>query len=99
MAEKKEENTGAFTDAGVDKKAVQKWLQQKWTGPASCPISGDNNWTVADDFVQPMKYSTGGLSIGGRGYPLVMVVCSTCGYTLFLNAIVMGLLGDKRGGN
>ena len=105
MAEQKAENTGtaadtgAAADTGVDKNAVQAWLQQKWTGEASCPVSGDNNWIIADDFVQPMKYSAGGLTIGGRGYPLVMVVCRTCGYTLFINAIIMGLLGDERGGD
>ena len=100
MAEQKEENNEAArpADAGVDKNAFQAWLQEKGTGAASCPISGDNNWIVADDFVQPMRYSTGGLNIGGRGYPLVMVICGTCGYTLFLNATVMGLLGGSHGG-
>ncbi len=84
-------------EAKVDKANVQEWLQEKWTGLKTCPISGDNNWTIGDYLVQPMTYSAGGLTLGGPGYPMVMVICSTCGYTVFFNAVMMRLLEDSGG--
>jgi len=81
----------------VDKSKVQAWLQEKWTGLKTCPVSGDNNWIIADDLLQPMIHASGGLRVGGRGYPLVMLICRTCGYTMFLNAVLMGLLDSSSG--
>lgn len=82
----------------VDKDKVSAWLGAKWKALHNCPISGDNNWSIADHIVQSMTYVRGGgLAIGGPGYPVVMVVCLSCGYTLFFNAVVMGLVEGDRG--
>ena len=97
MTEEQTEKPPQPSELKIDKKQAQEWLSEKWTAPTVCPISGDNNWAIADDFVQPMRYTGGGLTIGGPGYPVVMVICATCGYTLLFNAVVMGLLGDSSG--
>jgi hypothetical protein len=35
--------------------------------------------------------SESGIDIGGLAYPLFLLTCGTCGYTLFFNAVVAGL--------
>jgi hypothetical protein len=97
MAEEQPVKREETEEAKVDKAKVRDWLQKHWTGLTSCPISNDNSWTISDYLVQPMTYAAGGLRLGGPGYPMVMVICSTCGYTVFFNAVVMNLLEDSDG--
>jgi len=74
-----------------DKEKVQKWLKEKWKASSNCPISGDNNWIIGDYTVTPMNYGARQAMIGGQIAPQVMLICSSCGYTLYFNAMLMGL--------
>ena len=74
-----------------EKQKVIKWLHDKWKGVV-CPYSQDSNWIVGDHAVMPMVVGEGGATvIGGTSYPQVMVVCKTCGHTVFLNAVIVEL--------
>lgn len=70
---------------------AQKWVEEKWTR-AECPFHGPTSWEVGNMVVQTVQYVPKGISIGGRTYPLVPVICRTCGYTVFLNALLMGIV-------
>jgi hypothetical protein len=83
----------ALTQEQKDKAATK--IQKLWVGSAkSCPVYGSINWIVADHLVLPMTlippYT--GINIGGIGYPQLMLVSKECGYTLFFNAVILGVL-------
>lgn len=62
-----------------------------------CPLCGKSEWFVADDLVMPPNFSPGrGLNLGGPGYPLVMIISTSCGYTRFLNAVYVGLVPPSK---
>ena len=82
----------------AEKKQIQDWLAGVgWaTRLGGCPVCGDNKWTIADHIVQPITRGAGNaLNLGGPGYPHVMLISNKCGYTIFLNAVMIGLLQDQ----
>jgi hypothetical protein len=74
-----------------EKAKISKWLQEKWPGEAKCPISGHDEWILADRLVSPLTRRKNAVTIGGPTYPLVMIICEGCGYTLFFNAVLIGI--------
>jgi hypothetical protein len=70
---------------------VSEWLKVHWKQPLICPVSGHNEWALADHVVQPLINSGAGIMLGGSSYPQVMVVCRGCGYTVYFNAIMIGI--------
>jgi hypothetical protein len=78
-----------------DPAKVEQALRKVWRN-AHCPFSGDNNWTLVQDYVEVRPYQEGSLVLGGPIYPAVMVVCNTCGYMATFNAIRLGLLSEKE---
>lgn len=73
-----------------------RWLAEKHVGLPHCPVSQDGNWALADHVVELRRYEKGSLYVGGPVYPMVMVVCKTCGYTMFFNAVLIGLLREGQ---
>lgn len=73
------------------KERAMEWLNKKWNTPKACPICKQNNWTVSESIGLMPRLSDGGVDLGGPLYPLFLVTCGTCGYTLFFNALVAGL--------
>jgi hypothetical protein len=86
---------GKLTPA--EKQTVQsRLIALGWTGRAGCPVCGDNQWTIADHFVQPItRGAANSLNLGGPGYPQVMLISNKCGYTMYFNAVVIGLFRDE----
>ncbi len=75
-----------------DKEKIQKWLKEKWKASNLCPISQDNKWIINDYVTTPMNFGGGGMIVGGQVTPQIMMICASCGYTLYFNAMVMGIL-------
>lgn len=88
---------------------VYAWLKMHWIKGQECPISGHTSWLVADHLVAPPLASPPsalqGVPIGAAAlgsptgfmmtqYPQVMVVCRGCGYTIYFNAIAIGIVGS-----
>ncbi|HEX3842665.1 MAG TPA: hypothetical protein VHU85_17875 [Acidimicrobiales bacterium] len=68
------------------------WLNTKWLNVTKqCPICISNQWSVSE-VVEVRPYTGGGLALGGPVYPTFMVICGVCGYTMFFNAIIAGVL-------
>jgi hypothetical protein len=78
----------------AEKELIAKWLNEKSSGkPPPCPFCGSNTWAVGDHLVAaPVMGTTGTTTIGGPSYPQAMLVSDPCGYTVFFNAVVIGLL-------
>ena len=82
----------------VAQEDIQKaiaWIDEHWTGQKACPICQNSRWGIADTVgeVQMMDFNG---DLTGRVCPLVILTCETCGYTLLLNAKVIGLIKGKE---
>jgi len=62
----------------------------------SCPLCGNNNWTVSDTIFQSVEFDYRGILINGASYPIVPLTCSTCGNTYFINALVAKLIDPPQ---
>lgn len=84
-----------FTDEEADK--INRWLVEHWKEPRKCPISGHETWDVPSKLVYlttslpPESLFSPQLVV----YPSVMLVCKGCGYTMFFNALAMGIEPPK----
>ena len=61
-------------------------------GPVVCPVCRHSTWTVVDKVVEARPFTGGNMILGGPIYPLVMIMCTTCAYLFFFNAILTGVL-------
>ena len=63
-------------------------------GPRECTVCLQrNNWVVADDLVTPLPYQRADEVAAASGsYPQAMVVCENCGNTVYLNAVMIGVV-------
>ena len=85
------EDAGKLSDDQL--KQVGTWLKSHEMPPPPCPICGKTDWIIAPHFVQPLTLGPNNtIQLGGLGYPHLMVMSRKCGYTMFFNAVVVGLL-------
>ena len=92
-----DDTSGQLTPEQRDKAIA--WVNQHFKAPQQCPVCTSSNWVVGDRLWAPNIFrSDGGLSIGGTAMPLLVLTCTTCGYTHFLNAVLAGLLPKPSGG-
>jgi hypothetical protein len=89
------DQSGKLTE--LEKQTIRGWLETRWKHPMPCPFCGDPSWVIADHLVLPI--TLGGnqdLLMGvGEGYPQVMVISAHCGYTVFLNAVMLRISPNK----
>ena len=87
--------------AKIDSKAAIKTLEKQW-GDKPCPMCSGPNWTVGNTVYQLAEFHKGDVVIGGSIVPVYPVSCTTCGYTVLVNAIISGMVSntppDKVGG-
>jgi len=77
-------------------RAVMAWIERKaGTASLTCQVCSRDDWSVS-----PVvgRLPAGFDELAVASYPLVPVVCTNCGNTLLLNALVMGLFDDESGG-
>ena len=68
------------------------WLDQHWKGDWICSICGHSDWVGEDQAMELRPFNEGRLAGTGPVIPLLVITCSTCGNTLFFNAILGGLV-------
>ena len=84
-----------FSQEKKDK--LLNWLKEKWPeNKRKCDICDSSQWTVADDLVMPMPFVGGPLTLGGSQYPQVMLICTSCGNTKYINAVLANVIPSKR---
>ena len=76
----------------LDKEKLESWLNQKWVGPKICPICGKNNWAIGDRLMEMREFRWGAIMYQGQSFPVATVVCTECGNTILINAMVADLL-------
>jgi hypothetical protein len=68
------------------------WLEEKWGGRA-CPYCGASDWAIGEPvqlLAAFVRYQKGTLS------PAFTVMCTNCGHTSLINALVAGLVAEPE---
>lgn len=81
-----------------EKSRVLSALNEIWRGSKACPVSGDNDWVLGDHIVHPPTWHGAAMQLGGATYPHVLLTCRRCGYSLFFNALVLGVVPSETSG-
>ncbi len=73
------------------KERAMEWLGKNWHTPKACAICQSNNWIISDSLVALHQLFADGLLRSGRPlYPVFLVTCGVCGYTLLFNSVIAG---------
>jgi hypothetical protein len=66
------------------------WVNKYHAGKP-CAVCEQRTWTLVPHLVAPPIFRKDtGLFFGGPAYPQAMLLCRTCGNTLYFNAVIMG---------
>lgn len=68
---------------------ASKWLAEK-VGDIRCPVCAHEEWTLGDLMARLYSRIPSGIS-----YPVVVLICEHCAYTLTFNAMAMGIEPPK----
>lgn len=76
----------------IDEKKLLEELNKLWINK-QCPICNNTSWGIDSRVVTPLNVGkNNSILIGGPIAPLVPVTCDKCGYTIFVNALKLGVL-------
>jgi hypothetical protein len=77
-----------------DEKALfRKWLDSNWADPQICPFCHNNSWAMGQQLVAPVTIGPNmSTTLGGPVVPLVFLLCQVCAYTMFFNAVMVGVV-------
>lgn len=78
-----------------DHQKAQEWLRLHWTRNRICPMSDHNAWEIGAQVVAAPPFAGRAMTQKGIVYPTIPVTCSVCGYTLYFNAVVMGIVAPE----
>jgi hypothetical protein len=74
---------------------VKSWLDAKTPLIGKCSVCGERHWLLLEHLIfAPVYYPRGTIVNGGPNYPCVGMLCTNCGNTQFLNAVMIGV--DER---
>jgi predicted nucleic-acid-binding Zn-ribbon protein len=81
--------TGALTPADND--TIQRWWNQHWKAPVTCPVCKTTEWTIAPHVVNFQRHAMDA-SVGNTvSYPHIVVTCKNCAHSMFFNAVQVGV--------
>ncbi len=74
------------------KQKILSWLEQKWPkDKRNCEICNGTQWSISEDIIAPLIIENNNVNIGGKTYPQIMVICSSCANTKYFNVAAMGI--------
>ena len=78
----------------VNRSKIDEIIKKKWIH--GCPMCGGKNWTLDEKMmVTPIQLNEDrSYRFDGKILPLTPLICQNCGYTLFMNTLVVGALDD-----
>ena len=70
---------------------------KKFSSHAGCPICHGKSFTLEDTIYQLTEFTGKTMTFGGGVglYPVVVIVCKTCGHTSFVNPMVSGIIKEE----
>jgi len=84
-----------FTDE--QRERLGNWFRTQWHHGA-CPVCNTNVWAPPDKPWEVRPFHGGQVVIGGPGgiIPMFPITCVTCGYIVWINAVVAGVVGNSK---
>jgi hypothetical protein len=78
---------------------IINWINTRWQRGVPCEMCGMRNiWNAGDRIVTPVNLADGhNFVLGGVHYPQIPILCSNCGNTKYVNAIVAGIIIPHMG--
>jgi hypothetical protein len=62
-----------------------------------CPVCQHDEWQVSDTIYGIQEFGlTSNKPLKKKVYPCVIITCPNCGNTLFLNAVILGVLNPQK---
>jgi len=90
--EEKDKARGILTQEEKDN-ALARLKERGGDKSIVCTVCRQTKWIMGDHLVTPIIFRQGGFFMGGgAAYPVIMLVCNHCGHTLYINAVMMGLV-------
>jgi hypothetical protein len=71
-------------------KIIYEWLNSHWVGDKKCPICLHNEWNVNTKTGSIMTQEDKTVNLG-EFYPFLIINCSYCGYSFFMNEVIIGI--------
>ena len=72
---------------------IKEWIEEH-APLLTCAGCGSNQWAIQNELAFSLLVEPQDGSINyKKGYPMVAVNCKNCGYTVFFNAIQLGIMG------
>jgi hypothetical protein len=78
---------------------LKDWVVLKWgkgvqNGLPVCEMCKEpgTSWVASSHTLAPVVVANGGMNFGGVVYPHVSLMCSNCGNTHFVNAVLSGVM-------
>lgn len=70
-------------------------VNQVWTNSKVCPICGQQKWSMSDRVFSMHEFH---VKPGEQSQmvPFIILICSSCGYSMFFNAISLGLRFEMK---
>jgi hypothetical protein len=73
-------------------KQAVAWLDAHWT-KRECPMHGPTQWSLDSQMGAVPVQTPHGTNLGSV-FPLLVLTCANCGYTVFVNALAAGITGQ-----
>src|SRR5687768_14933857 len=80
------------------REVARAWMAEKWTATDKrCPICESNDWEITEAGEIPTADSAAihRNSMSAGVWPVFLVVCQTCAYTMLFNALQAGVVDEK----
>jgi hypothetical protein len=92
MSSTPQESDAAFSQR-VREQIVERLTSRGATTP--CTMCGHDDWGIGHFVTLVVTDVPGQLSLGGRTYPMVSIICTNCGNTNLVNLLVLGFSPDE----
>ncbi|MDE2781264.1 MAG: hypothetical protein OXI91_16540 [Chloroflexota bacterium] len=82
------------TTARAQLEKALRWIEENWVGQKECAICGNSGWFMGEVVgeMKQMNSKSKWIPNTGPSYPMIVLSCENCGYTLLFNAIVLGVV-------
>lgn len=71
---------------------IMEFMRTRLPQKPPCQLCGRNEWLISDTIWELREFHFGSLVAGGPLFPAVALTCNHCGHTLFISAIVTGVV-------
>ena len=69
------------------KEQVREFLRDRTSPIGECPMCHKTDWRIHEELFELRTFEGGGLVVGGKVLPLLVLYCDYCGNTQLMNAV------------